>query len=107
MLSLAVLIRAAAWAGFRLSGAAGGGTGLDRPGVPAPFGIRFGTSDVPIVRKSLLVIAGALRRTGKTRSFTLLRRPGDISEVAAPDPIPNSVVKRLSADGTASMVAGE
>jgi hypothetical protein len=36
-----------------------------------------------------------------------LRRPGDFSGVAAPDPIPNSAVKRPSADGTPSQDAGE
>ena len=34
-------------------------------------------------------------------------RPGDYSGVAAPDPIPNSAVKRPSADGTPSQDAGE
>ena len=33
---------------------------------------------------------------------TAFRRPGGYCEVAAPDPIPNSEVKRLSADGTLS-----
>ncbi len=36
-----------------------------------------------------------------------LRRPGDRSGGAPPDPIPNSVVKAPSADGTASQDAGE
>jgi hypothetical protein len=61
-------------------------------------------------------LSGRLRASGvgkrnqesKTRYFfTRLCWSGDFSEVAAPDPIPNSAVKRLSADGTASMVAGE
>ena len=34
-------------------------------------------------------------------------RPGDYCGVAAPDPIPNSAVKRPSADGTPSQDAGE
>jgi hypothetical protein len=29
-----------------------------------------------------------------------LRQPGGFGEVSKPDPIPNSVVKRFSADGT-------
>ena len=33
---------------------------------------------------------------------SLLGRPGDYGGVAAPDPIPNSAVKRPSADGTSS-----
>ena len=37
----------------------------------------------------------------------LLRRPGGHGEGATPDPIPNSTVKPLRADGTASQDAGE
>ncbi len=37
----------------------------------------------------------------------VLRRPGGYGEGSKPDPIPNSVVKTLSADGTASMDVGE
>ena len=33
-------------------------------------------------------------------SFDALRQPGGYGEVSKPDPIPNSVVKRFSADGT-------
>ena len=36
------------------------------------------------------------------KSFEPLRWPGGFSGVAAPDPIPNSAVKRPSADGTSS-----
>jgi hypothetical protein len=45
------------------------------------------------------------RSIGKTKnsSFTSrFRRPGDYGGVAAPDPIPNSAVKRPSANGTSS-----
>jgi hypothetical protein len=35
-------------------------------------------------------------------SPSVLRRPGGYVEVSEPDPIPNSVVKRLRADGTSS-----
>ncbi len=43
-------------------------------------------------------------KTGKYDCATLhvLRRPGGYGEVSEPDPISNSVVKRLSADGTMS-----
>ena len=34
--------------------------------------------------------------------ISVLRRPGGYGEGPTPDPIPNSVVKPLSADGTAS-----
>ncbi len=37
----------------------------------------------------------------------MLRRPGGYSEEATPDPIPNSAVKLLSANGTSSQDAGE
>jgi hypothetical protein len=34
--------------------------------------------------------------------LSVFRRPGGYGEVSEPDPIPNSVVKRLSANGTSS-----
>ncbi len=37
----------------------------------------------------------------------ILRRPGGLSETPEPDPIPNSAVKLLSADGTVSQDPGE
>ena len=37
----------------------------------------------------------------------VLRRPGGSSEEPEPDPIPNSAVKLLSADGTMSQDLGE
>ena len=37
----------------------------------------------------------------------VLRRSGDLSEAPEPDPIPNSAVKRLSANGTVSQDPGE
>ena len=37
----------------------------------------------------------------------VLRRSGDWSEAPEPDPISNSAVKRLSADGTVSQDTGE
>ena len=39
--------------------------------------------------------------------FTVLCRPGGPCKVIRPDPIPNSAVKRLSADGTLSQDMGE
>jgi len=38
---------------------------------------------------------------------TVFYRPGGYSEVTPPDPIPNSVVNRLSANGTLSQGTGE
>lgn len=46
----------------------------------------------------------------KDQSFSfvcVLRRPGGYGGAAAPDPIPNSAVKRSSANGTSSQDAGE
>jgi hypothetical protein len=49
----------------------------------------------------------ALRYLGKgyfslTSLLPAFRRPGDSCEVTRPDPIPNSAVKRFSANGTMS-----
>ena len=49
----------------------------------------------------MIECAGGPERAGKTSSHAF-RRPGGYCEVAAPDPIPNSVVKLPSADGTPS-----
>ena len=40
-------------------------------------------------------------------TYFAFRRPGGYCEVAAPVPIPNTAVKRLSADGTLSEGTGE
>mgnify|MGYP003347353952 CR=1 FL=1 len=61
-------------------------------------------------RKQARLLVGnrsASKEKGQTRSLQPLRRPGDYSGVAAPDPIPNSAVKRPSADGTSSQDAEE
>ena len=39
--------------------------------------------------------------------FLVLRRPGGSSEELEPDPIPNSAVKLLSANGTMAQALGE
>ena len=41
------------------------------------------------------------------RPLLVLRRSGDLSEEPEPDPISNSAVKLLSADGTVSQDPGE
>ena len=55
-------------------------------------------------------LAGAIW-TSKTKQllelYDVFRRPGGYGGAAAPDPIPNSAVKRSSADGTSSQDAGE
>src|ERR1700709_2407535 len=40
------------------------------------------------------------------QNFSVLRRPGGFCKVARPDPIPNSAVKRLRANGTMSQDLG-
>ena len=50
------------------------------------------------------------RRLGTKKQLLEQRalcRPGGYGGAAAPDPIPNSAVKRSSADGTSSQDAGE
>jgi hypothetical protein len=42
-----------------------------------------------------------------TPAALVLRRSGDLSEAPEPDPISNSAVKRLSANGTVSQDPGE
>jgi hypothetical protein len=53
---------------------------------------------------SLLTIGYSLKKLLEQRA---LCRPGGYGGAAAPDPIPNSAVKRSSADGTSSQDAGE
>jgi hypothetical protein len=47
-------------------------------------------------------LRGAEKKSSLILILTVLRRPGGYVEVSEPDPIPNSVVKRLRADGTSS-----
>ena len=46
-------------------------------------------------------------RTNLMSNLFVFRRPGGSCEVARPDPIPNSAVKRFSANGTMSQDLGE
>ena len=48
-----------------------------------------------------------LKKYAPGRARSLLCWSGDNCEVSTPDPIPNSAVNRLRANGTASIVAGE
>jgi hypothetical protein len=52
----------------------------------------------------LLAHRYSLKKLLEQRAFC---RPGGYGGAAAPDPIPNSAVKRSSADGTSSQDAGE
>jgi hypothetical protein len=76
----------------------------------APGGPRKGED----ARSRLRALPGGVVVVGnnawKNTSFSLqlaLCRPGGYGGVAAPDPIPNSAVKRPSADGTLSQGTGE
>ena len=107
---------------------------VDRPGVEARQRVKLtGTnssieldrshSPWPFPRSRRAAFAcGRLRGRGCIRSggrfarlqnaptkdrFHAFGRPGGFSEAAAPDPIPNSAVKRLSANGTLSQGTGE
>ncbi len=65
------------------------------------------TSKEPMVKEySLLTIRYSLLAHPASRKHAL-RRPGGYGGAAAPDPIPNSAVKRSSANGTSSQDAGE
>jgi hypothetical protein len=93
----------------------------------APRGPPFGRRAVALIRSNALTLGfansaeitirhggarhGHLKMTGSSPGMTIsqfhsspsvLRRPGGYVEVSEPDPIPNSVVKRLRADGTSS-----
>ena len=50
---------------------------------------------------------GVLLAPDTRHPTSAFRRPGGFGEVSEPDPIPNSEVKRLSADGTMSQDLGE
>jgi hypothetical protein len=75
--------------------------GCDLRGKDERDGKRGGVRGIPI-RHSLFATPP---------SFSIkdcaLRRPGGYGGVAAPVPIPNTAVKRPSADGTSSQDAGE
>ena len=58
---------------------------------------------------SLFAAPHSPERTALARllRFLVLRRPGGSSEEHEPDPIPNSAVKLLSANGTMAQALGE
>ena len=61
-------------------------------------------------RAGFALAFGCGRRAAMPKSqfcFTVLCRPGGPCKAIRPDPIPNSAVKRLSADGTLSQDMGE
>ena len=75
---------------------------VDRPGVEAQQCVKLtGTNSsiglIALINQCPLVAS----------VFSVLGRPGGYCEEPKPDPIPNSAVKLLSADGTSSQDAGE
>lgn len=80
----------------------------DCAGMSGPPGL--GSAGAPDYRRRAVALAKlTLRRPAapKPASLRAFRRPGGYGGAAAPDPIPNSAVKRSSADGTSSQDAGE
>jgi hypothetical protein len=90
---------------------------VDRPGVEERQRLKLTGTNSSIGLIVLIPYAHfwrqsfGLRRDGWHRKQLLEQRafcrPGGYGGAAAPDPIPNSAVKRSSADGTSSQDAGE
>ena len=83
---------------------------VDRPGVEVRQRMKLTGTNSSI--GLIVLISNAYRECdGRHKnSFSkqhALCRPGGYGGAAAPDPIPNSAVKRSSADGTSSQDAGE
>jgi hypothetical protein len=82
---------------------------VDRPGVEVRQRMKLTGTNSSI---GLIVLITCAHRDG-TKDINpasrkhALRRPGGYGGVAAPVPIPNTAVKRPSADGTSSQDAGE
>ena len=92
---------------------------VDRPGVEAPRGVQLtGTNSLiglialicSYSRCNRQAIASEQERLETDQNLLasiVFRRPGGSSEEPEPDPIPNSAVKLLSANGTMSQDLGE
>ena len=83
---------------------------VDRPGVEASQGVQL-TGTNSLIGLIALIANARLKSQdtahNRTTCFTVVRRPGGSSEEPEPDPIPNSAVKLLSANGTVSQDPGE
>ena len=73
---------------------------VDRPGVEAQQCVKL-TGTNSSIGLIILIFNGHLANHLKDQ-FRAFRRPGGNSEAPPPDTIPNSEVKRFSADGTSS-----
>ena len=85
---------------------------VDRPGVQARRRVELTGTNRPIGLIALMIpirrIIGKYDQNNAKASLAfVLRRSGDLSEEPQPDPISNSAVKLLSADGTVSQDPGE
>jgi hypothetical protein len=75
---------------------------VDRPGVEAQQCAKLTGTNSSIGLIILIACARIVHGSKPASLFHALCRPGGYGGVAAPDPIPNSAVKRPSADGTLS-----
>ena len=84
---------------------------VDRPGVEERQRLKLTGTNSSIGLIVLIPYAHLTQSDGWHRKQLLEQRafcrPGGYGGAAAPDPIPNSAVKRSSADGTSSQDAGE
>jgi hypothetical protein len=84
---------------------------VDRPGVEVRQRMKL-TGTNSSIGLIVLITCAHRQSDGRHNQIQLLeqhalRRPGGFGGVAAPVPIPNTAVKRPSADGTSSQDAGE
>jgi hypothetical protein len=85
---------------------------VDRPGVEVRQRMKLTGTNSSIGLIVLIICAHSAAPDGRHDQIQLLEqhalcRPGGFGGVAAPVPIPNTAVKRPSADGTSSQDAGE
>ena len=71
---------------------------VDRPGVEVQQCMELTGTNRSIGLIALIIQCSSI----PDHLVSALRRAGDYCEAPPPDPIPNSAVKRLSADGTVS-----
>ena len=77
---------------------------VDRPGVEVRQRMKLTGTNSSI---GLIALVFNAHQSDDSLLHSVFRRPGGFSEEPVPDPIPNSAVKRSSADGTSSQDAGE
>lgn len=81
---------------------------VDRPGVEAQQCVQLTGTNRSIGLIALIFNVHTHSRVStRLLRVSVLRRPGGSSEEPQPDPIPNSAVKLLSANGTMAQALGE